>query len=367
MFTITMLPARQGDCLWIEYGDESGATPHRILIDCGTSSTYDKALKAHLEALGPDLYIDLFIVTHIDTDHIGGVLELLENPPAGLRIGQVWFNAWRHLEPDALDLLGPIDGEILSVQLDRTGWKWNTSFRQKGHAAAVRSSGPLRSYRLPGSMTLTLLSPGTEQLRRLRDNWETVIRQEGLAPGEPSTRLREKAARKGVKLDFLGPADPVRAWADAETDLDETPANGSTIAVLAEREEEDGTTKSCLLAGDAYAPVLAAGIQRLAEERGEPRLRVDAFKLPHHGSRRNVTRELLEGVDCRRYLFSSDGTIYKHPDPEAVARVILYGGPRPILTFNCRTKFTEPWANPAYLRRHRYSVEFGDGSATVTL
>ena len=36
-FDIEMLPAGHGDCLWIEYGDESAT--HRWLIDCGTQPT----------------------------------------------------------------------------------------------------------------------------------------------------------------------------------------------------------------------------------------------------------------------------------------------------------------------------------------
>ena len=39
MLRIEMLPAENGDCLWIEYGEEN--SPHRILIDGGTHGTYE--------------------------------------------------------------------------------------------------------------------------------------------------------------------------------------------------------------------------------------------------------------------------------------------------------------------------------------
>lgn len=29
-------------------------------------------------------------------------VELFDDPPAGLRFGEVWFNAWRHIQPDTL-------------------------------------------------------------------------------------------------------------------------------------------------------------------------------------------------------------------------------------------------------------------------
>ena len=40
MFSIEMLPAQQGDALWIEYG--SAAKPHRILVDGGTPPTVEQ-------------------------------------------------------------------------------------------------------------------------------------------------------------------------------------------------------------------------------------------------------------------------------------------------------------------------------------
>ena len=57
-------------------------------------------------------------------------------------------------------------------------------------------------------------------------------------------------------------------------------------------------------------------------------LELDAFKLPHHGSRGNVTRELIQSVDCPLWIFSTDGTQFRHPHKQAVARVILHGGER---------------------------------------
>lgn len=365
MFTVTMLPAAVGDCLWIEYGEESG--PHRILIDGGTPPTYQRHLRSKIESLGPNPYIDLLIVTHVDTDHIGGVLKLFDDPPDGLRFGEVWYNGWRQIQPEALDLLGPLDGEILSQQLVASGFKWNTRFRRKGNPVVVPTTSRLPSYRLAGGMKLTLLSPGRPELEALRGNWVKVCRDAGLVPGVNSRRLAEIASRKG--LDLLG-GDPVRDLAETQTGLDRTPANGSTIAVLAEY-DDGGVTKRCILSGDAHADVLAPSIRRLAEERGLDRLAVDAFKLPHHGSENNVTRELLEAVNCTRYLFSSNGTVFKSPHPHAVAvaRTILYGGPNAKLHFNYRSETSERWDNLPFMRRYRYAVDYGDdiGTCSVTL
>jgi beta-lactamase superfamily II metal-dependent hydrolase len=52
---------------------------------------------------------------------------------------------------------------------------------------------------------------------------------------------------------------------------------------------------------------------------------VNAFKMPHHGSRYNVSNELLKVVSSSQYLFSTNGAIFGHPDDEAVARVLAAG------------------------------------------
>jgi hypothetical protein len=121
------------------------------------------------------------------------------------------------------------------------------------------------------------------------------------------------------------------------------------------------------LTGDAHGPVLTSGIRRLARQRGEERLRVDAVKLPHHGSLRNVTRELVQVLDAKTWLFSSDGRQHGHPHREAVARVIL-DGPRPkALNFNYRTQVNKIWDSADWKGRYDYSTEYGDGVLTVSL
>ena len=196
MFRIEMLPAEQGDALWIEYGPE--ARPHRVLIDGGVRKTATLIGARIAELPKPDRQFDLLIVTHIDSDHIGGVPKLLANPPPGLRFDDVWFNAWRHLQPDQL---GAVEGEIVSAQLDRSGWNWNAAF--DGKAVVVAATGKLPRRTLPGGMTLTLLSPTRERLDVLRTEWKKVVEAAGLETGVQDEALAEAARRRGIP-DLLG-------------------------------------------------------------------------------------------------------------------------------------------------------------------
>lgn len=359
MFRIDMLPAQQGDALWMEYG--SPGSVHRIVIDAGTPPTY-QILKERIENLAEgDRAFELLIVTHIDTDHIGGALKLLADRSLGATFREVWFNDLDDLPNCPDPTRGPIDGAIMRRVLEGLSIERNQAFQG---AAAIPDQGPLPRKPLAGGMMLTLLSPGIQQITDLRCAWSTALRKAGLGPGAPSAdELNERARRKGVEIPRGLRPHEVQALADTRFVRDRARANGSTIAVLAEYEG-----RSCLLAGDAFSDVLTASLGRLRAERGGALLHVDVFKLPHHGSRRNVSVDLLQAVSCPMYLFSTDGSVFGHPDPEAVARVIRHGGTSPTLAFNYRSEQNRIWDDARLMEEHRYQVRYPvDGQAGLEI
>ena len=68
--------------------------------------------------------------------------------------------------------------------------------------------------------------------------------------------------------------------------------------------------------------------------------------------------QLLALLDCPRYLVSSNGNIFFHPDREAMARVILHGGEHPMLCFNYRSPLNEFWDEPVLKARYDYCTEY---------
>jgi hypothetical protein len=304
---------------------------------------------------------DLFIVTHVDRDHIEGAVKLLGDRQLGVTFGDVWFNGWQQIV--AADQLGPLQGEYLSTLLRRGKHHWNQAF--DGGPVALKESGIPRRIPLPGGMTLTLLAPTLEGLRGLRPVWKQTLREEGLAPGDARTARRLARDRALRPADFLGsPRLDVRILARTSSPPDTSVANGS-IAVLARFKK-----KVCLLAGDAPAPVLAESVRRLLG--GRERLQVDAFKLAHHGSKGSTDEDLIRLLSCSRYLFSTDGSYYGHPDPEAVARVIVHGrgAGQPTLYFNYRSKQSGSWDKPRLQRDPEYSFSAtypGSGEEGLTV
>lgn len=81
-YRIHVLPAQRGDALWIEYGTEDA--PNHILIDGGITATGRDHLRKRVEEVGTPLHFELLVVTHIDLDHIQGILQFLENLPEGI-------------------------------------------------------------------------------------------------------------------------------------------------------------------------------------------------------------------------------------------------------------------------------------------
>jgi glyoxylase-like metal-dependent hydrolase (beta-lactamase superfamily II) len=104
---LDVLPAGHGDCLWIEYG--ASASPRVVLVDGGARGTYKRALKAKLAEHRRE--IELVVVTHVDGDHITGILDLVTDETIDFRAKDIWFNGYRHLPDEAPTTLGPVQGE----------------------------------------------------------------------------------------------------------------------------------------------------------------------------------------------------------------------------------------------------------------
>jgi len=340
MFRIEMLPAGHGDCLWIEFGDPKAA--RRVLIDGGAAGTYKRALRERLRGLPEnERRFELLVVTHIDADHITGILELLEDSETRFQARDIWFNGYRHLPDERPETLGPVQGERLTDLLVKR--PWNREFKEA--AVVVQADGDLPRLQLEGGLVLTLLSPTPGKLADLKPEWEKEVRKAGLDPNQP--RPGEVESPEG--FDLLGSPD-VEALAAEAFSEDSAKANGSSIALLAEFEG-----RRLLLTGDAHPGIMTAAIKRLA---GGGRLAVDACKLPHHGSKANVNRQFLQALDCRKWLFSTNGAYFRHPDRQTVARVIKWGGAQTELGFNYRTQYNDVWDGKPLREQYGYKVSY---------
>jgi hypothetical protein len=241
------------------------------------------------------LRIDLAMVSHIDSDHIQGLLDLggalveldEDSQPVPYAIDNLWHNAFDDIVGDRAEDLrtaaleaarsdpaagkaraaghsvvaSVAQGRALRDQAIRLGWGRNQPF--DGLVAAPRT--------VPfGEAQLTVVCPEAGALARLHDEWEEWL---GRHP---------EAAQ-------------VAAYADRSV------FNLSSIVVLAE-----ANGRRMLLCGDARGDHVLEGLEA-AGLAADGVTELDLLKLPHHGSIHNVEPEFFERLPARHYLISADG------------------------------------------------------------
>lgn len=320
IFTVAALPANEGDCLVISYGEPD--TLRHIVIDGGRKATAPK-LGQFLTDNGITR-IELLVITHVDADHIEGILDFLDAHPH-LIIDDIWFNGYRHLLP-GLNAMGPVQGEKLTERLLQRNW--NKAF--SGGTICLADDGAPRVVEpLKGGMAITLLSPDRAKLAKLEPVWVAELEKVGLVPNMDPV---EEVTHRGLQP--MGP-ETIADMADMPTQTDGAEANGSSISFLATFAE-----KTVLFGADAHPDILCASLARIA---GGAPVSLDLLKVPHHGSQANVTLALLRAIRCSHFLISTSGSRFKHPDAVAIARIIAGSHQPAILSFNYQQPKTLFW------------------------
>jgi beta-lactamase superfamily II metal-dependent hydrolase len=348
--TIDVLPASYGDCLWVECSGPE--RPWRLLIDGGTPETWP-VLRQKIENLTQaDRRFDLVVASHIDSDHIGGLLPLFAAAPKlGVSFGDIWFNGLPQL-PDSQTMLtrSVAEGESLAALLTGIGGDpplpWNSTFH--GFAVMTNDDRKSREISFDRGPRLTLLSPTARRLERLRVVWlqelSKLQRGESEEPAEP--------------VPAKPPLDDLNALAAMETRPDRSTPNGSSIAFLLEHQGA-----SCLFAADAFYPILGAALTQLANLRGGSPVDIDVFKLPHHASKGNVASNMLRLAPARHYIVSTNGERFHHPDDIALSRVVTSVATRPALWFNYENETNRRWQEASLQRRYQFTTKFPADSA----
>lgn len=352
VFRLTAFPANDGDCLLLSYGTE--AKLRHILIDGGRRGAYVHLRPAMEEIARRGEAIDLHVLTHIDADHIEGMLALAEDDKIPVVPKHVWYNGFDQMKrlPTKLAPFGEKQGDDYSAALAKLGWPVNALFGGK----AISVEGAPDPFEYEG-LKITLVSPNNAHLQTMRARWRQWRTEKA---------ANRSAERLAVGLQAMG-RQPMPDRLDVATlaakpeNVDPEAPNGSSIAFVAEF-----AGKRVLLAGDAHPDLLTQTLGAVAAAEGG-RCRIDLFKLSHHGSKNNISRALIETLDCDRFLISTNGKIHGHPDPEAIARILAFGPTRPkTLYFNYATERTTPWNDDVLKAKHDYECFFSDG-APLTL
>jgi hypothetical protein len=308
MLVLEALRARFGDALVLHSGTK--AKPQLTVIDGGPPGVYGDALRPRLEALREErglgaatpLDVDLMMVSHIDDDHVSGLLELVQKlndrresgQPLPWKIRRFWHNSF----DDILD---------------------NDDLQVAGGGSAL-SAASLGDFLAPeGSAILASVKQGRE-LAKLLD----ALTLGGNPPfkGLVLTDGKAKAMTVGdLKITVIAPR---RSWRTAEVEQEIKPllkaeprAAGrrwppvdKSVQPVEHRGPRRVRGKRILLTRTARRPPRGSGGGR--KRRGR-KLRLDVLKLPHHGSERNVAPDYFETIVAKHYVVSADGK-FDNPD-----------------------------------------------------
>jgi hypothetical protein len=264
---LTVFQSDKGDCLLIE-----GSGGGLVFADGGMRSTYTKHVAPYLASIRKKKKkLDAVYVSHIDEDHIDGILRFMEDEvewrtydyqrdpnggnnknakkPRSLRppeVGRVWHNAFHEQVEDntgaiedmiaaTATILAGADGKdlaevsrfhqnlassvrqaiILSRQLGSKQLNLSLNPEAKGRLMMMRPKvgKPIRI----GSMDWTIIGPAMADLEKLRSEWNAWldVNQKALQKIDEASKKRERNLGNRLAASVVG----VRGLAAAQAGL----------------------------------------------------------------------------------------------------------------------------------------------------
>lgn len=323
---IRLLKAGNGDSLFLSFND--GGINRNILIDGGVEQTY----YSNATNVNGELYseidsirkqgesIDILILTHIDNDHICGLLKWFElDNKAHELVKNVWFNSGKLIAT----YLNEPENEDLQVGLKifadpQTGVheaiEYEDYLVEKGiwDKKIILQGQELEEY----GVKIQILSPNEVQLKNLLKEYKRVT-------GDPAyTAGKGKDWNKNIK-DFIEEENRP----DFKFNQDSSVKNGSSISFILTLND-----KCFLFLADSHPKGIVTQLKTLGYSKDKP-LEVQVMKVSHHGSKANTNKELLEIVKTENYIISTDSSGHNHPNKRTLAR-ILNVNPNAVFHFN---------------------------------
>ncbi len=358
LFSLDVRRARKGDCLLLHYGSKTD--PHLILIDGGPSGVYTPHLKPRLveihkkrglEEQAP-LPVDIVMVSHVDDDHIKGILELTREqcggtPDVRLRVGTLWHNSFDDIldtpvsrkaeagtasvgemgdgdaeneEFDAGSVLASVGAGVLTGDVkveDESGFQAAQVLASIPQGRQLRDDAKVLGWKVNRQFNGKLIQAGDDsEPFPLGDGPTMAV----AGPMQPELSALQKAhdkwLRERKKKNKKSPEATLAAFVDASV------ANLSSIVVLAEFKK-----KRILLTGDARGDKILEGMEMVGLLKKGGKMHVDVLKVPHHGSQHTMETVFFDRVTADHYVFSGNGE-HGNPDRETLEMLFEARGPQ---------------------------------------
>lgn len=308
MVKVHMLPAMEGDFFWIEYGD--GEKISHILIDGGVDITGNTFVKIIMEIDSRGEYVEAIVLTHIDYDHIQGIivgLEKISKKVLKRVIKRIVFNTSKGIRKKGITTKTDTNNweEVIKVNRNTEGYGVGEAISLIELIVEKDLADRLIDYVVAGNIIRTesdalikVISPNHETLEKLLTKWEKYDKQD---KSEGYASNLEMSKENLLELQ----EEPLR--------YDTSVNNKSSIAFIFEFDE----IKIAFL-GDSVPSVCIKGLE---EQKISIPFKVDAVKVSHHGSRSNTSDKLLRALPTENYLISTNGKGRTVPSKVVIAHI----------------------------------------------
>lgn len=336
-----IFPVGAGDCITLLL--KNGDKVMHIMVDCGH---YKPEVNDYIknEFHG---HIDYLIVTHIDNDHIKGLIEMLSSQP-DLTINHIFYNCYQRTSENLQEWDEKIVENMkrvfdhLPVVVDMLEQKINAETSMSLAKLILENDNWKKAWRREyiideSSMVdlgndmgrIIFLSPNKEALDTLDKKyrllfWKTLYKPQKLDYDKEETiyeslmRIMEQEDNEGFDEEPVSSKvldeNALKFYA-AEKMKDLSPENEASIAFIWEHEGH-----RILFMGDANPNQVVKKIGDVYNDAPKPVL-FDAIKISHHGSAHSTSKELVNVADSERYFVT--GGASARPSYQALARIII--------------------------------------------
>lgn len=259
---ISTIRSGKGDCIRIRFIGLSG-TPRNIIVDSGPTSSSGEFRKLTDSIIRNGEHLDILIITHYDEDHIGGILKVGDS---GFK--SVYFNAYDGIEESE-----------------------NLSALQAQRLFQILPSAEVHSSVLAGD-EIDLDGAKVKVIAPMKGN---------LSAAMDKMKDAQLAAASDWNYTFS------ELMQQPLPSPDSSISNRASIVFVFEFDDY-----RALFCGDAPADSIIDGLKDCKH--------FDLVKLPHHGSSRNISDELISLFDTDSFLICADGTA--HPNKQTIARLL---------------------------------------------
>ena len=298
MIRFHVVQAEYGDCFILE--SNVGGKSINILIDGGPSQTFGNHLKPALQQLLLNGKLDLMVLSHIDNDHIIGLLDLLEEikdeRESGskelAKVEKIWHNSFEdllQLQEEPMKLLG----NYLYIQNSGKKNEITNSLLMKGFQQGTDLTKLAKLLKIPINPDFDKLIVITNKIKSVNLNDITLHL---LGPTKKNVDKLQKEWKKWFKKRTS------ESFTGLIQILDKSVPNLASISFLAELKN-----RKILFTGDGVGQGVVEVLSKNLMLDRNGRFHVDVLKVPHHGSDRNTTREFFNTVIAEYYIISANG------------------------------------------------------------